>query len=72
MSKCVACKEGFRENDQVVIVDETYYHKDCVTLYPTGYVAFVDGEHIGETDNEDGEPAYDIAGLGLLDEDDNE
>lgn len=57
MNKCYACKDDFKWNDDLIIVDDNYYHKDCVTLYSTGYVAFIGGEILGETENEDGQMA---------------
>ena len=67
MSKCTACEDKFIWSDQVVIVDDNYYHKDCVTLVPTGYYALINDEPLGETENEDGQRAWTIIG-GLLDE----
>jgi hypothetical protein len=61
MSKfCAACDETFNWDNDVIIVGDDLYHKDCVTLYPTGYVAFIDDEFLGETENEDGQMAYEI------------
>ena len=61
MSKCcMACGDEFKWDDDVIIVDDKNYHKDCVTLYPTGYVAFIDDECLGETENEDGQMAFEI------------
>ena len=60
MNKCEVCEEEFEWNDYVVIVDEGFYHKDCVSLYPTGYYAMLDGEPLGETENEDGQMACEI------------
>lgn len=67
MSKCVSCEDEFLWNDTVVIVDDELYHKDCLELYPTGYFAMLDGEPLGETENEDGQLAYEIID-GLLDD----
>lgn len=58
-NECQACKESFEWNEQVILVNDELYHKDCVTLYPTGFVAFLDDECLGETENEDGSSAYD-------------
>lgn len=52
--KCQSCLEEFKWDDEVIEVRDEYYHKDCVTLYPTGYVAFLDEDCLGETENEDG------------------
>lgn len=71
MSKCTSCEDKFKWNDQVVIVDDNLYHKDCLDLYPTGYYAFIDGEPLGETENEDGEMAYEIID-GLLTDDEED
>lgn len=67
--KCLACKDGFNWDDDIVVVDEELYHKDCVTLYPTGYYAFIDDELLGETDNEDGQMAFEILEEGEYEED---
>lgn len=53
MEKCKACSDYFKWDDEVIEVDDEYYHKDCVTLYPTGYVAFLDDDCLGETENAD-------------------
>lgn len=57
---CNACDDPFHWEDEVVIVDDEHYHKDCVELYPTGYVAFLDDNCLGETENDDGQSAYEI------------
>ncbi|AZU99897.1 hypothetical protein EF53_206 [Enterococcus phage 53] len=55
---CGVCNEVFSEMDEVVrLTDDSMYHKDCVTLYSTGYCAFLDDEYLGDTENGDGEPA---------------
>jgi len=68
---CKACEEKFEWNDIVVVVEDTPYHKDCLSLYPSGYVAFLDDEFLGETENEDGELAFEIID-DLLDEEEEE
>ena len=60
MEKCKVCSDYFKWDDEVIEVDDEYYHKDCVTLYPTGYVAFLDDDFLGETENADGTTAYSI------------
>lgn len=61
MSKCCkACDDEFKWDDDVIIVRDNLYHKDCVTLYPTGFVAYIDDEFLGETENEDGQMAFEI------------
>lgn len=57
---CKACDDAFKWDDNVIVVDDELYHKDCVTIYPTGFVAFIDGELLGETENDDGEMAFEI------------
>lgn len=58
LERCPSCNEPFEWNETVILVSGDLYHKDCLTLYPTGYVAF-DGNHcLGETDNEDGDMAF--------------
>lgn len=56
----------------MVLVEEHAYHKDCVTLYPSGFVAFIDGEYLGETENDDGQMACEIIDDLLLDEEDEQ
>ena len=51
--KCSSCDDEFVWDDKVVIVDDKFYHKDCLELYPTG--------------NEDGQMACEIID-GLLDD----
>lgn len=70
MSKCASCEDKFEWNDEVVIVEDNLYHKDCVSLYPTGYVAYIDGEFLGETENDDGQMAYEIIDDLLNDDED--
>ncbi|HGQ2848730.1 TPA: hypothetical protein ACLZEB_001197 [Streptococcus pneumoniae] len=60
LKRCKACEETFTWNEDVILVNDDVYHKDCVSLYPTGYVAYIDDEFLGETENEDGSSAYDI------------
>ena len=57
-NECSACKDPFVWDDDVILVNDELYHKDCVTLYPTGFVAFLDDQCLGETDNEDGSMAF--------------
>lgn len=54
LKKCGACEEIFNWDDDVIIVSDEIYHKDCVDIYPNGYFAMLDGEFLGETENEDG------------------
>ncbi|MGM7635653.1 hypothetical protein [Bacillus sp. Hm123] len=70
MPKCMACEDKLKWNDDVIIVNEKLYHTDCVTLYPTGFMAFIDDECLGETDNEGGQMACEIIDSLLTDEDD--
>jgi len=69
--QCAACSENFQWDDDVVEVRDEFYHKDCVELYPTGYVAYLDYECLGETENDDGQPAYDVFKEGEYEEDDD-
>lgn len=71
MNKCTACADDFEWNDYVVIVDDKLYHKDCLELNPTGYFAMLGGEPLGETENEDGQMAFEIID-GLLTEDEDD
>lgn len=57
-NECKACKDSFEWDDEVILVNDELYHKDCVKLYPTGFVAYLDDEFLGETENEDGSSAY--------------
>ena len=60
MPKCKACDDKFVWNDDVVIVDDECYHKDCLTLVPMGFYALLDGEPLGETENDEGDMACEI------------
>lgn len=53
MKKCEECYETFKWDDDVVSVNEEYYHARCVELVPTGYVAYVGDEFIGWVEYED-------------------
>jgi len=53
MKRCPECKETFRWNDDVIHADDNFYHKDCVQMIPTGYVAYIGDHCIGEVDYED-------------------
>jgi len=55
--KCSVCNGYFNWDDDVVIVDDEYYHENCVELYPMGFIAMLDGDPLGETENDDGEMA---------------
>lgn len=58
--ECASCMESFKWDDDVIQVKDKYYHEKCVTLYPTGFLAFLDGDCLGETENDNGEMAYSI------------
>lgn len=60
LKRCEACKDPFRWDGEIVIVNDELYHKECVTLYPQGYVAMLDDEVLGETENDEGSEAYDV------------
>lgn len=66
-NKCAACSDPFEWDDTAVIVGDDVYHNHCIDLYPTGFVAYIDGEWIGETENDDGQMAYDVID-GLLED----
>lgn len=68
LKRCKACEETFTWNEDVILVNDDVYHKDCVELYPIGYFAMLDGEPLGETENEDGSSAYDILDEGEYEE----
>lgn len=56
-NECTACEEHFVWNDEVILVNDELYHKSCLKLYPTGFVAYLGDECLGETENEDGSSA---------------
>ena len=60
LKQCKACEDTFSWNDVIIVVNDELYHKDCVSLYPTGFYAMLDDEPLGETENEDGEMACEI------------
>ena len=65
LKRCEACNDPFREDDNIVIVDDELYHGDCVTIYPTGFVAYItNGDCLGETENDEGQNAYEILDAG--------
>ncbi|MBG9756071.1 hypothetical protein J2B92_12375 [Lysinibacillus sphaericus] len=68
LKRCKACEETFVWNEDVILVNDEIYHKDCVQLYPTGYYAMLDDEPLGETENDDGSSAYDILDEGEYEE----
>lgn len=68
LKRCKACEETFTWNEDVILVNDDVYHKDCVELYTTGYFAMLDGEPLGETENEDGSMAFDILEEGEYEE----
>ncbi len=75
LEKCKACSDYFKWDDDVIQVDNDYYHKDCVTLYPTGYCAFLYEDYLGETENDDGDMAFSLLSKGEyidLDEEETE
>ena len=57
-NQCEYCLNEFLEFDNVILVNDTLYHDYCVTLHPTGYVVFVGDEYIGDSENDEGESAY--------------
>jgi hypothetical protein len=72
MSKCCkACDETLKWDDDAIIVGDDLYHKDCVQLYPIGFVAYIDDEYLGETENEDGQMAYEIIDDLLIDDEED-
>ena len=58
-NECRVCNEGFIWDDDVILVNDELYHKDCVIVYPTVFVAYLGDECLGETENEDGSLACD-------------
>lgn len=53
MKRCDECVEVFKWDDDVVNIGDRCFHRDCVELVPSSYVAFVNGEFIGEVEYED-------------------
>lgn len=68
LKRCKACEETFVWYEDVILVNDEVYHKDCVQLYPIGYYAMLDDEPLGETENDDGSSAYDILDEGEYEE----
>lgn len=52
MTKCDECYQTFNWDDDVVNVDDRYFHKKCVILYPVGYIAFSGEDCIVEVEKE--------------------
>ena len=65
-AQCKYCEESFKWDDEVIQVESDFYHVSCVKLYPTGWVAYCGDEYLGETENDDGNMAYEYFD-GLLD-----
>lgn len=53
MIRCEECYETFKWDDDVVSVNDDYYHKKCVEMVPSEYVIYVNGEYVGEVEYED-------------------
>lgn len=70
LKKCEACGEHFQWKDDVIVVNDEIYHKDCLTIFPTSYFAMLDDNPLGETENEDGSMAIEILDEGEYVEDD--
>ncbi|XRD23481.1 hypothetical protein AABM34_13095 [Lysinibacillus fusiformis] len=68
LKRCKACEETFVWNEDIILVNDEVYHKDCVQLYPIGYYAMLDDEPLGETENDEGSSAYDILDKGQYEE----
>ena len=60
VKRCEACNDPFYMSDTIIEVNNEFYHKDCVELYPTGYFAMLDDNPLGETENDDGTEAWDL------------
>ena len=60
LKECAVCGDPFKWSEDVVVIDDTLRHTRCVTLHPSGYVAFVGDEYIGETENDNGDMAFEI------------
>lgn len=57
-NQCEYCLNEFGQFENVILVNDTLYHDYCVTLYPSGYVVFVGDEYIGDSENDEGDSAY--------------
>lgn len=64
LKRCEACEDLFLWDDDVIEVDDTFYHKNCVEIHPIGYFAMLDDEPLGETENDDGCMAFEILDQG--------
>lgn len=51
--RCAKCKDEFYWDDTVVTVNGDVYHEHCVTLVPTSYIALIDGEYLGEVEEDE-------------------
>lgn len=70
-NECAACNDPFTWKDDVISVNDNLYHKDCVQLYPSGFVVYLGDEFLGDSENDDGSSACDYIPelLDELDED---
>lgn len=62
--KCKECGEWFEWCEKIIKVENDYYHRNCVEIYPSKYVAFIDSDFIGEVENEDGDVALELLSEG--------
>ncbi len=53
MKRCEECYQTFKWDEDVVNVNDDYYHKNCVEMVPVEHVAYVNGEYIGVVEYED-------------------
>lgn len=54
---CPQCGQSFEPNDMVVDIDDTLYHESCLTIVPTEYTVFANGEYVGTIPEDIATPA---------------
>lgn len=61
MKKCLVCDQNFEAIEEVVMIDEEFYHDKCVDLAPIEWAAFRhDGEFVGTVTDDDKDMAFDL------------
>lgn len=69
LKRCKECKETFKWDDDVLMHGDNVYHKECVEVFPISYgIQVIGGDYIGESDNDDGQSAYDALRPGEYEE----
>ncbi|HAQ8926893.1 hypothetical protein PMV48_19545 [Enterococcus avium] len=65
MKKCPICESNFKQFEDIVEVENTYYHEDCLEIEPVKYCAYNPNEDdedsfLGQFENDDKSWASDL------------